>query len=117
MFKLVVSDPKTGKSYQMELDEKKSNVLLACNLKIDSEFDATPFGLIGYTLKVTGASNKAGFPAKKGVYKKKAKILIEDGRERRRKMFAGERIDEDIVQVNTKITKKGDVPIEQIFKK
>jgi len=117
MFKLVVSDPETGKSYQMELDEKKSNIMLTNNLKIGDEFDGTPYGLRGYALKITGASNKAGFPARKGVYKKKAEILVGKGRERKRKIFAGERIDEDIVQVNTKIIKKGEVPLEEIFGK
>ncbi|MFN3527964.1 MAG: S6e family ribosomal protein [Candidatus Altarchaeaceae archaeon] len=117
MYKLVVSDPETGKTYQMELDENKSKIMLSQNLRLGSEFDATIYGLKGYILKITGASDKCGFPAKKGVFKKRARILVGEGRERRRKTFVGERIDEDIVQINTKVIKKGDVPLEEIFGK
>lgn len=114
-FKLVISDQESGKSYQMELDEKKSERLIG--LTIGSEFDCSPFGMPGYKAVITGGSDSAGFPMKKGVHKDRVRILVSDKNNRRRKLFCGETITPNIVQINTKITKKGAKPLEEIFVK
>jgi len=120
-FKVVVSDPKTGKSYQREVKEDKAGRLSA--LKLGDEFDAGGLGLAGYTLKITGGSDKAGFPMKKGIQgTKRAMVLMVEGvgynpKEpvRRRKRVRGEKIAEDIVQINTIVVKSGSKPIEELL--
>ncbi len=119
--KLVISDPESGKSYQRELKDEKAKRLK--NLKLGDEFDGEIAGLVNYKLEIMGGSDKAGFPMKKGVHgTKRAMVLMVKGvgynpeREvRRRKRVRGENIDEDIIQVNTKITHKGDKSVEELL--
>lgn len=119
--KLVISDPESGKSYQRELKDEKAKRLK--NLKLGDEFDGEILGLVNYKLEIMGGSDKAGFPMKKGVHgTRRAMVLMVKGvgynpeREvRRRKRVRGENIDEDIIQVNTKITHKGDKPVEELL--
>lgn len=119
--KLVISDPESGKSYQRELKDEKAKRLK--NLKLGDEFDGEILGLVNYKLEIMGGSDKAGFPMKKGVHgTKRAMVLMVKGvgynpeRDvRRRKRVRGENIDEDIIQVNTKITHKSDKPVEELL--
>lgn len=120
-FKVVISDPESGRSYQREIKDEKAARLR--NLKIGSEFDGSVIGLSGYTLKITGGSDKSGFPMKKGVHgTQKPRILMKSGvgyrpkRDvRKRKRVSGERIDEDIVQINTKVVKRAKKSIEELL--
>ena len=120
-FKVVVSDPESGKSYQREVKEDKANRI--GTLKLGDEFDGAFVGLAGYTLKITGGSDKAGFPMKKGVPgMKRAKILMKEGvgynpksSVRVRKRVRGEKIGDDVVQVNTMVVKRAKKSIEELF--
>ncbi len=58
-FKIVVADPKTGKSQSLELKDQQAQPLLG--LKIGEELDGTLMGLTG-KIKISGGSDKAGFP-------------------------------------------------------
>ena len=60
-FKIVVSEKEL--SYQLEVDDGKQ----LNGLKIGEEFDGQIVGLDGYTLKITGGSDKNGFAMKKDV--------------------------------------------------
>ena len=53
-FKIVVSEKEL--SYQLEVDDGKQ----LNGLKIGEEFDGQIVGLDGYTLKITGGSDKNG---------------------------------------------------------
>jgi small subunit ribosomal protein S6e len=120
-FKVVVSDPESGKSYQREVKDEKASRISA--YKLGDEFDGVLVGLVGYTLKITGGSDKAGFPMKKGVQgMKRAMILMDSGvgykpltAVRVRKRVRGEKIADDIVQINTAVTKKGGKGIEELL--
>ena len=120
-FKVVVSDPESGKSYQREVKDEKAARIGA--LKLGDEFDGVLVGLVGYTLKITGGSDKAGFPLKKGVQgMKRAMVLMEGGvgynprkRVRVRKRVRGEKIAEDVVQVNTAVVKRAKKTIEELL--
>ena len=120
-FKGVVSDPKTGRSYQREVKDEQARRLN--NLVIGKEFDGSVVGLSGYKLVVTGGSDMDGFPMKKGVHgAARPKILMSGGvgykakgDVRVRKRVRGERIGEDVVQVNTKIVKRGRKDVETLF--
>jgi len=117
----VISEPQTRKSYQLEVDQSKAIGLLG--KKIGEEFNGDLIGLNGYSLQITGGTDKDGFPMHPqvtGQVKKKLLLSNPPGfhpvkkGERRRKIIRGNTLSADIVQVNVKITKKGEKPIEQI---
>jgi small subunit ribosomal protein S6e len=120
-FKVVLSDPKTGKSYQRELKDDKAKKLN--NLNVGSEFDGSILGLAGYKLVITGGSDKSGFPMKKGVQgTDHPRILMNNGvgyvpksSVRKRKRVRGEKIADDIAQINTKISKYGRDDVEVLL--
>ena len=105
-FKIVVSDKEL--SYQLEVDDAKQ----LNGLKIGEEFDGQIVGLDGYTLKITGGSDKKRIKSllTGGVgYKPKG-----DG-VKRRKTVRGNTISEDIVLINTIVTKAGSKSISDIL--
>jgi small subunit ribosomal protein S6e len=121
-FKFVISEPQTRKSYQLEVDQAKAIGLLG--KKIGEEFNGDLIGLNGYTLQISGGTDKDGFPMHPQVAGQvKKKILLSNPPgfhptkkgERRRKLIRGNTLSADIVQVNVKIIKKGEKPIEQII--
>jgi small subunit ribosomal protein S6e len=122
IMKIVYSDPKSGRTAQAELSSDM--VAMVINKRIGDEIDGALIGLSGYTLKITGGSDKSGFPmdnsiqgtAKRSVMKKIADSGKDKG-EYRRKTVAGSTISESIEQVNAVITKYGDKPIEEVFPK
>jgi len=120
-FKFVVSEPQTRKSYQLEIDQAKAIGLLG--KKIGEEFSGDLIGLNGYSLQITGGTDKDGFPMHPqitGQVKKRLLLSTPPGYhpvkkgERRRKIIRGNTLSADIVQVNVKVTKKGEKAIEEI---
>jgi small subunit ribosomal protein S6e len=107
-FKLSISDPKTGKSETKEVKDAEAQVLMG--RKVGDEMDASPLG-IGGRVKITGGSDKAGFPMRTDVLGGgKNYILLtagvgyrskEEGAKRRR-LVRGNTITEEIYQVNAK---------------
>lgn len=123
MFKLVVSDPKTRRTYQKEVPQKESGLL---NRKIGDKVKGDFLGLAGYELQITGGSDKDGFPMRPDIQgTARKRVLLTGGPgfhpkrkgERRRKSVRGNTISPDIVQVNTKIVKYGAKKLEEIFGK
>lgn len=114
-YKLVISDPENGKSYQMELDEKKGERL--SGLCIGSELDCSSLGMSGYKVILTGGTDSAGFPMRKGIHRERVGVLFSGVADRKRKLLCGETVNAKTVQINTKITKKGTKPLEEIFVK
>ncbi|MBN2250876.1 MAG: 30S ribosomal protein S6e [Candidatus Altiarchaeota archaeon] len=120
-YKVVVSDPESGRSYQREVKDEKAARLN--NLKIGDEFDGSIVGLAGYTLKITGGSEKSGFPMKKGVQgTSRPEVLMTEGvgyrpktPVRRRKRVRGEKIADDIVQINTAVVKRAKKSMEEFY--
>ncbi|MCP8304685.1 MAG: 30S ribosomal protein S6e [archaeon] len=105
-FKLVISDQETGKSNVYEIKDPQAHALIG--LKIGDEIDASVLGIDG-KVKITGGSDRAGFPMRsdvKGGVKKY--VLLTKGvgfrpknkGERRRKLVRGNTITEGIYQVN-----------------
>jgi len=120
-FKLVISDPKTGRSYQRELKGAEAGKFR--NQVIGDEVDGSAIGLSGYKLAITGGSDKCGFPMKKGVHgTRRPKILLAGGvgynpkkEVRKRKRVRGEQVGDDVVQVNAKITAYGKKGVEELL--
>lgn len=119
-FKLVISEGTN--SHQVEVEAAESKKLIG--LKIGDEFDASLVGLAGYKLKLTGGSDKNGFPMKKDVDgPRRMKSLLSGGigfkpkrdGQRRRKTVRGNTISDDIVQINTIIAEKGSKTIAELL--
>ncbi len=119
-FKLIISQGEN--SHQMEVEAAESKKLVG--MKIGTEFDASTVGLQGYTLRITGGSDKNGFPMKKDVEgPRRIKSLLSGGvgfkprrkGQRRRKTVRGNTISDDIVQINTIVVKKGSKSIEDLL--
>ncbi|MCS7115921.1 MAG: 30S ribosomal protein S6e [Nitrososphaerota archaeon] len=105
-FKLVVSDPKTGKATTYELKDQRAQMFLG--MKIGDIVDATVIGLKG-KIKITGGSDRAGFPMRSDVSGGVKKyVLLTKGvglrsvrrGERRRKLVRGNVITDEIYQIN-----------------
>jgi len=116
--KLVINDPKSGKSYSKALDADLAG------RKIGEKIDGKLVGLTGYELILTGGSDKSGFPMRKsiegpnrksallgsgtGVHVKRKGIKV-------RKTVRGNTIGNKISQVHLKITKPGKDSIEKVL--
>ena len=114
-FKLVIGDPKTGKSVKKELKDKDATVLLGKKIGDIVELP----GMQGYKFKITGGSDYAGFPmrhdipgtGRKRIYSRKSVGIrkVRKG-EYKRKTVCGNTIHPRIVQVNLKIIEYGPKP-------
>ena len=120
-FKVVLSDPKSRKAYQKEVDQSASGLL---GKKVGETVPAGPLGLEGYTIQITGGSDKDGFPMRRDVEGSARKKIIlshppgfhpERRGQRKRKSFRGNTIATDIVQINTKILEYGKKSIEDLL--
>ena len=122
--KVVISDPKTGKSFQKEISKEEEEKLYG--KKIGENINGEIFGLKGYELQIMGGSDKSGFPMRKDVLgSKRIKVLLSSPPgfrpkkkgERRRKGVRGNTISSEIAQVNMKVVKEGEKKLEEIFGK
>lgn len=118
-FKVVVSDK--SESYQIEVDTNEKQII---GLGIGDELSGDLIGLDGYALKITGGSDKNGFPMKKDIDgPRRVKSLLTGGvgykpkaaGVKRRKTLRGNTISEDIVQINTIVSKAGNKSINDIL--
>ncbi|MCX8204117.1 MAG: 30S ribosomal protein S6e [Candidatus Nezhaarchaeota archaeon] len=106
-FKVVVSDPKTGVAKQVAVEGPQAHALIG--LKIGDVIDGTPFGLPGVKLRITGGSDRSGFPMRRDIPGGgKYRVLLsgppgfhpKKKGMRKRVTVRGSTITEDIVQVN-----------------
>ncbi len=63
-FKVIISDPAEGTSQFMELEETQSVPIIG--RKLGEIIDGAAVKLSGYKLKITGGSDKDGFPYQPG---------------------------------------------------
>jgi small subunit ribosomal protein S6e len=112
-FKIIVSDPETGKSRAVEVEGPRAVPLVG--RKLGEVIDGTAVGLSGYKLRITGGSDKDGFPMRPNIHGGvRARVILTEGvgfhpsrtGERRRKTLRGNVITEEIVQLNMMMTEK-----------
>jgi small subunit ribosomal protein S6e len=112
-FKVVVSDPETGKSSFVEMEESRAVPLIG--RRIGETIDGSALGLSGHKVLITGGCDNAGFPMRPDVHGGvKSKVLLGGGVGynatekgiRRRKTVRGNMITEDVAQINVKIVEK-----------
>ncbi|MEA2070474.1 MAG: 30S ribosomal protein S6e [Asgard group archaeon] len=123
-FQLNIGDPKTGKTYKFDIEGAKATSIIGT--RISEEVEGGPLGFPGYTFKITGGSDRDGFPMRsnlEGPIRKR--ILISSGQGfnndqkgiRVRKLVRGNTINDEIYQINMAVVKKGDKNIEELITK
>lgn len=121
-FKVIVSDPQSGRAYQITVSGAKADTLIG--KRIGDEFSGDVVGLSGYILKITGGTDKDGFPMRPDLPgPQRRRILVSGGigykpkkkGVRKRKTFRGNEISADIVQVNVVVSKSGATPIDKLL--
>jgi len=109
-FKIIVSDPETGKSQSVEVEETQAVPLIG--RKLGEVIDGAAIKLSGYKLKITGGSDKDGFPMRPNIHGGvRVGAILSEGvgfhstnkGERKRKTLRGNVITDAIVQINMKI--------------
>jgi small subunit ribosomal protein S6e len=118
-FQVVVGDPDSGDSYELDVDGQAANRFLGREL--GDEVDASAVGLEGYTLELTGGSDDAGRPMREDVAGSSlTEIMLaerstgyhpeRDG-ERERVTVRGREVTEDVAQINARVSEPGDQSI------
>ena len=129
-FKFVISS-KDGKAYQVEKEQNTCTALMGKT--IGNDFSGDLIGLNGYTLVITGGSDKDGFAMRndiegvvrkrfllikgvgfKGTKRRDKKIVKLDGL-KRKKTLRGNTLADDIVQINCIVSKEGSEKLEKLL--
>lgn len=112
-FKVIVSDPETGTSKVVELEEARAAPLIG--RKIGETIDGTVVDLPAHKVQLMGGSDKDGVPMRGNVHGGVRRAVVLSGGagfspkkkgERRRKTVRGSIITDEIVQINMKIAEK-----------
>ena len=135
-FKLVLSDPTEGKSYQKIVQEDAAKPFIG--LKIGDTVKGEIIGLTGYEFLITGGSDYAGFPMRRDVQGQgRKRILAVEGvgiqrfakkfrknkvtrryyGTKQRRTVAGNMVHAKTAQINLKIVTKGTTPLVSETKK
>ena len=117
-FKLIVSDPATGKSSASEIEGARAQALMGRAL--GETIDGSPLGIAQSSLRITGGCDKNGIPMRADVHGGVKKYIVlsagpgfkptRNG-ERRRKLVRGRTITDETYQINFTLTKP--VPAEK----
>jgi len=121
-FQLNIGDPESGKSYKTVVEGAKANSLIG--KRISEEVDGNPLGFPGYMFKITGGSDKDGFPMrsnldgpirKKILATKSQGFNISEKGMKKRKLVRGNTISDDIYQINVRIVTMGKKKIDELI--
>jgi small subunit ribosomal protein S6e len=112
-FKIIVSDPETGTSKVVELEESRAAPLIG--RRIGEIVEGALVDLPAHKIKLVGGSDKDGVPIRPSVHGGVRRNIVLSGGvgfnpknkgERKRKAVRGNVITDEIVQINTKIVEK-----------
>ncbi|WP_435362648.1 30S ribosomal protein S6e [Haloarchaeobius sp. DYHT-AS-18] len=122
-FNVVVADPETGATHQLEAEEQDANRFI--NKEIGDEVDGGAVGLDGCTLEITGGSDTAGRPMRadiagpnlKEVLMKERSVGYKPDRpgQRKRLTLRGRVVSDETSQVNTKVVSVGDKSVPELL--
>ncbi len=116
---VVIGDPEKGTSHQFEVEDVDWS-----GRTLGETVDGTEIGLPGYELELTGGSDAAGRPMRADVEGRQPTEVLSSGGtgfhpsrkgERKRITVRGNEIGGDTVQLNMKITTRGDQSIEELL--
>ena len=118
--KVVISEKAT--SYARTVTDAQVSSLLG--RRIGETVGGDAIGLPGYTLKITGGTDKSGFPLRGDLPgARQVRVLVGEGvgfhaprrGMRKRRTFRGNTVSEDTVQVNLAVEAKGSKPIAELL--
>lgn len=119
-FKVIISDPETGTSKVVELEESRAAPLIG--RRIGETVEGTLVDMPGRKLEIKGGSDKDGVPMRPSVHGGVRRNVVlaggvgfnpKDKGQRRRKTVRGNVITDEIVQINTRIVEKPKTNKEQ----
>ncbi|MDD3792152.1 MAG: 30S ribosomal protein S6e [Candidatus Bathyarchaeota archaeon] len=119
-FKVIVSDPQTGTSKVVEIEEARAAPLIG--KKIGEIIEGATVDLPAHKVKIMGGSDKDGVPMRPDVHGGVRRNVVLSGGsgfnperkgERKRKTVRGNVITDEIVQVNMKIVERPAQSTEQ----
>ncbi|HSV49301.1 MAG TPA: 30S ribosomal protein S6e [Candidatus Acidoferrales bacterium] len=119
-FKVIVSDPLSGASKVVELEEARASPFIG--RKVGETLDGAVVDLPAHKIQVTGGSDKDGVPMRSNVHGGVRRAIILTGGtgfkperkgQRKRKVVRGDIITDEIAQLNVKIVERpaGAVPL------
>ncbi|MFC4439506.1 MULTISPECIES: 30S ribosomal protein S6e [Natrialbaceae] len=122
-FTVVVGDPDSGSTYQLEAEEQDANRFIGKS--IGEEVDGGAVGLDGYTLEITGGSDDAGRPLNPDIGGSGLEEVLmneqqvgyrpnRDG-ERRRITVRGRELSDAVAQVNASIVEHGSTGVDELL--
>ena len=112
-FKIIIADPETGKSRSVEVEGTQAVPLIG--QKLGQVIDGSVVKMRGHKLKITGGSDKDGFPMRPNIHGGvRIGAILSEGvgfhpsqrGERQRKTLRGNVLTEEIVQINMKVVEK-----------
>jgi small subunit ribosomal protein S6e len=118
-FKVIVSDPETGTSKVVELEESRAVPLIG--RRVGETIDGSAVDLPAHTVQILGGSDMDGVPMIGSVHGGvRRRVVLSGGAgfkpknkgERKRKTVHGNVITDEIVQINMKIVEKPSKPTE-----
>jgi small subunit ribosomal protein S6e len=121
-FRVVISDPSSGKAYQAELKDPGAAKFLG--RRIGDKVDGDVLGLPGYSVQITGGSDREGFPMRADLPgTRRRTILVAGGAGyhptadgiRKRKSIHGREVSADVGQINVKVVEAGSKPLEELL--
>jgi small subunit ribosomal protein S6e len=116
-FKVIVSDPATGKSAASEIEGSRAQALIGRSL--GEVIDGSALGLGSNRMKISGGCDKNGIPMRPDVHGGvKKHIVLSSGPgfrptrhgERRRKLVRGRTITDETYQINFTLSKEAATP-------
>ncbi|OVE85014.1 30S ribosomal protein S6e [Natronolimnobius baerhuensis] len=122
-FTVVVGDPESGSSHQLEAEEQDANRFIGKS--IGEEVDGSAVGLEGYTLEITGGSDDAGRPLNPDAAGANLSEVLMTGRqtgykpsrdgERRRITVRGKEVSDAVAQINASIVARGSTDVDELL--
>jgi small subunit ribosomal protein S6e len=118
-YKIIVSDPQTGTSKVVEIEEARAAPFIG--RKLGETLDGSAVDLPAHTVQILGGSDKDGVPMLGNVHGGvRRRVVLSGGAgfnpkkkgERRRKTVRGNIITDEIVQINMKIVERPAKPAE-----
>jgi small subunit ribosomal protein S6e len=119
-FKLVISEE--AKSYARTVADPQSAGFLG--KRIGESVGGELIGLPGYTLRISGGSDRSGFPLRPEIPgARQVRVYVGDGfgfhearaGQRRRRSYRGGTISEETVQINLVVEQKGSKPLPELL--
>ena len=116
-FKLIISDPSTGKSAASEIEGSRAQALVGRAL--GEVIDGSPLGIAQSRLRISGGCDKNGIPMRADVHGGVKKyVVLSSGPgfrssrhgERRRKLVRGRTITDETYQINFTVTTEAGAP-------